>query len=60
MTTEWHTIETPRLILRTLPPPALAALVAGDRAEASRLTACDLGGFPDDQRSIAEDRKSVV
>ena len=49
-------IETPRLILRTLPPAALAALVIGDRAEASRLTACDLAGFPDDQLSIADVR----
>jgi ribosomal-protein-alanine N-acetyltransferase len=50
---EWQIIETPRLILRTLPLPALAALAGGDRAQASRLTQCDLGGFPDDQLSIA-------
>ena len=49
-------IETPRLILRTLPPAALAALVIGDRVEASRLTGCDLAGFPDDQLSIADVR----
>jgi RimJ/RimL family protein N-acetyltransferase len=53
MSPDWHSIETPRLILRTLPPPALAALAAGDRVEASRLTQCDLGSFPDDQLSIA-------
>lgn len=53
MNPDWNSVETPRLILRTLPPPALTALVAGDRAEASRLTQCDLGAFPDDQLSIA-------
>ncbi len=60
MTTDWLSVETARLILRTLPPPALAALVAGDRAEASRLTRCDLGGFPGDQLSIAEVRLKDV
>ncbi len=53
MAVRWHDIETPRLILRTLPPAALAALTIGDRAQASRLTECDLAGFPDDQLSIA-------
>lgn len=53
MNPDWLTVETPRLILRTLLPPALAALVACDRAEASRLTQCNLGDFPDDQLSIA-------
>ena len=52
MNPDWLTVETPRLLLRTLPAPALAALVAGDRAEASRLTQCDLSNFPDDQLSI--------
>ena len=53
MTPDWHRIETPRLILRTLPPPELAALAAGDRAEASRLMQCDLSDFPDEELSIA-------
>ena len=56
MTPDWLTIETPRLILRTLPPAALAALKIGDRAQASRLIGCDLAGFPDDQLSIADVR----
>ena len=56
MSPDWQTVETPRLILRILPPPALAALTAGDRAEASRLTQCDLSDFPDDQLSIADIR----
>lgn len=56
MTVDWHSIESPRLILRTLPAAALAALVAGDRAEASRLAGCDLAGYPDEERSIAEIR----
>jgi RimJ/RimL family protein N-acetyltransferase len=49
---DWQSIETPRLILRILPPPALEALAAGDRTKASHLTQCDLGSFPDDQLSI--------
>ena len=53
MNLDWLTVETPRLILRTLPPAALEALVAGDRKGASRIAECDLGGFPDDQLSIA-------
>jgi RimJ/RimL family protein N-acetyltransferase len=53
MTPDWLSIETPRLILRTLPPTALAALVSGDRAEASRLAGCDLSDFPDEERDIA-------
>jgi len=53
VTPDWYSIETPRLILRTLPPEALAALVAGDRAEASRLAGCDLSNFPDEELSIA-------
>ena len=52
MNPDWQSIETPRLILRILPPPALEALAAGDRTKASRLTQCDLGSFPDDQLSI--------
>jgi RimJ/RimL family protein N-acetyltransferase len=56
MDSDWAAIETPRLILRTLPPAALAALVAGDRAEASRQAGCDLGDFPDEERAIAEMR----
>jgi len=50
---DWPIVETPRLVLRTLPPAALAALVANDRAEASRLAGCDLGDFPDEGRAIA-------
>lgn len=53
MNPDWLTVETPRLILRTLPPAALEALVAGDRTGASRIADCDLGDFPDDQLSIA-------
>ena len=56
MMSDSHSIDTPRLILRLLPAPALAALVVGDRTEASRLAQCDLAGFPDDQLSIAEIR----
>ena len=56
MTLDWHSIETPRLILRTLSPSALAALVAGDRAAASQLAECDLSDFPDEERGIAEVR----
>jgi RimJ/RimL family protein N-acetyltransferase len=50
---DWLSIETPRLVLRTLPPSALAALVAGDRPDASRPAGCDLGSFPDEERAIA-------
>jgi RimJ/RimL family protein N-acetyltransferase len=53
MAVDWSSVETPRLVLRTIPSTALAALAGGDRAEASRLTQCDFGGFPDDQLSIA-------
>jgi ribosomal-protein-alanine N-acetyltransferase len=53
MDSDWLSIETPRLMLRMLPPAALSALVAGDRATASRLTQCDLASFPDEQLSIA-------
>ncbi len=56
VTPDWQSIETPRLILRTLPQPALQALTAGDRVEASRLSHCDLSTFPDDQLSIANIR----
>lgn len=56
MAVRWQDIETPRIILRTLPPAALAALKIGDRAQASRLTECDLARFPDDQLSIADVR----
>lgn len=51
-------IETPRLILTILPPPALAALAGGDRAEASRQAGCALDDFPDEERSIAALRLS--
>jgi [ribosomal protein S5]-alanine N-acetyltransferase len=60
MNPDWQIVETPRLILRTLPPPALAALIASDRAEASRLAQCDLGSFPDDQLSITAVRLKDV
>jgi RimJ/RimL family protein N-acetyltransferase len=53
MTSDWRSIETPRLVLRSLPPAALAALVAGEQAEASRLAGCALGDFPDEERAIA-------
>jgi ribosomal-protein-alanine N-acetyltransferase len=53
MTADPLDIETPRLVLRSLSPAVLAALVAGDRAEASRLAGCDLTGFPDEERAIA-------
>jgi [ribosomal protein S5]-alanine N-acetyltransferase len=53
MSPDWHSVETPRLVLRLLPPEALAALIAGDRVEASRLAQCDLASFPNDQLSIA-------
>jgi RimJ/RimL family protein N-acetyltransferase len=53
-------IETPRLVLRILPPPALAALASGDRAEASRRAGCALDDFPDEERSIAALRLSDV
>ena len=53
MTSDWTAIETPRLIMRTLPPATLAALVAGDRAEASRHAGCDLSAFPDEESGIA-------
>ncbi len=56
MNPDWLSIETPRLVLRTLPQSSLAALVAGDLAEASRLAGCDLGDFPDEERAIAEMR----
>ena len=52
MTSDWQSIETPRLILRILPPPALAALGAGDRTEASRLTQCDLSTFAFDENFL--------
>jgi ribosomal-protein-alanine N-acetyltransferase len=57
---DWQTVETPRLILRTLSPPALRALTDGDRAEASRLSHCDLSTFPDDQLSIVAVRLKDV
>ncbi len=58
MTANTLDIETPRLVLRILPPPALAARAAGDRAEASRQAGCALGEFPDEERSIAALRLS--
>jgi RimJ/RimL family protein N-acetyltransferase len=57
---EWHSIETPRLVLRILPPAALAALAAGDRADASRIAGLDLGDFPDEETGIAELRLKDV
>lgn len=53
MTPDWFSIETPRLVLRTLPPAALAALVAGDVAEATRIAGCALGDFPAEEYGIA-------
>lgn len=53
MNSDWLTIETPRLVLRTLPPAALAALVADDRAEASRQAGCALADFPAEETPIA-------
>jgi len=53
MTSDWHSVETPRLILRLLSPEALAAVAAGNDEAASRLTGCNLQGFPDEERSIA-------
>lgn len=53
MDPDWQSVETPRLILRTLPPAALEALVAGSRGDASLIAACDLSDFPDEQLSIA-------
>src|SRR5262245_42656810 len=50
---DWFSIETPRLVLRTLPPAALAALVAGDAAEATRIAGCALGDFPVEEHGIA-------
>jgi len=46
-------IETRRLALDLLPPAALHAIAEGRLAEASRLTGCDLAGFPDTERNIA-------
>ncbi|HET6618545.1 MAG TPA: hypothetical protein VFG64_01310 [Dongiaceae bacterium] len=60
MNPDWHSIETPRLVLRTLPLEALRALAAGARADASRLAGCDLADFPDEERAIAELRLKDV
>ncbi|MEZ5833819.1 MAG: GNAT family N-acetyltransferase [Dongiaceae bacterium] len=60
MESDWQRIETPRLVLRALHAPALAALSAGDRLEASRLAGCDLGDFPDEERAIAAIRLKDV
>lgn len=60
MTRDWHSVETPRLVLRLLSVEALAAVAAGDDETASRLTGCDLRGFPDEERSIAEVRLKDV
>lgn len=57
MTPDWFCIETARLVLRTLPPSALAALVAGDAAEATRIAGCALGDFPVEERGIAARRE---
>src|SRR5690242_12107164 len=53
MDSDWLNIETPRLVLRTLPPAALAALVAGDQVEASRQAKCALADFPAEEVPIA-------
>jgi len=45
MNFDWQSVETPRLVLRVLPPAALAALAIGDRAEVSGLIFWDVGGF---------------
>jgi [ribosomal protein S5]-alanine N-acetyltransferase len=50
-------IETPRLVLRVLPPAALAALVAGEVATASRIAGCELADFPAEEYGIAERRR---
>ena len=60
MNPDWHSIETSRLVLRTLPLAALAALIAGDRAEASRTAGCDLRDFPDEETGIVEMRLNDV
>jgi RimJ/RimL family protein N-acetyltransferase len=60
MIPDWHSIETPRLVLRTLPPAALASLALGDRVQASRLAECDLSDFPDEERPIAARRLKDV
>lgn len=54
MTDDPSDIETPRLILRVLPPAALAALVARNRAAASRAAGCDLTDFPEEEIAIAD------
>lgn len=46
-------IETRRLALDLLSPAALRAIAEGQLAEASRLTGCDLTGFPEAERAIA-------
>jgi RimJ/RimL family protein N-acetyltransferase len=46
-------IETQRLALDLLAPPALQAIAEGRLDEASRLAQCDLTGFPEAERGIA-------
>ncbi len=60
MSEAWSCIETPRLALRILPEAALAALVAGEMAEASRIAGCDLSDFPAEERAIAARRLQDV
>jgi RimJ/RimL family protein N-acetyltransferase len=57
---DWSCIETPRLALRILPEAALAALVAGEMTEASRIAGCDLRDFPAEERAIAKLRLQDV
>ena len=46
-------IETQRLTLDLLAPPALQAIAEGRLDEASRLAECDLTDFPEAERGIA-------
>jgi [ribosomal protein S5]-alanine N-acetyltransferase len=46
-------VETRRLSLQLLPPAALRAIAEGRLDEATHITGCDLGTFPDAERGIA-------
>ena len=46
-------VDTQRLSLDLLPPPALHAIAEGRLDEASHLTGCDLTTFPEAERGIA-------
>jgi RimJ/RimL family protein N-acetyltransferase len=46
-------IETQRLSLELLAPPALRAIAEGRLDEASEITGCDLASFPEEERGIA-------